>query len=147
MRAALILADHEGLYEFSRMSRAVAVAAFLAFLAIVVYRRVRPSCDRPWRSTAGRLALAGIGLAAVTIGLGIIPRETAGGYVICGPPLNLPASLPGFANVGGDARADSVHCDPLMAAPMWWLVIGLVGSVVLFGAARLVGPKPGAADT
>ncbi|MEZ5243656.1 MAG: hypothetical protein R2707_01055 [Acidimicrobiales bacterium] len=131
-----ILADHEGLYEMSRMGRAGLVAALMAIAAVVAYRWASPAGSRPWASAAGRLASAGLAVAAVTIGLGLIPREASRGYIICGPPLNLPDSLPAFTNAGAD-WADSVHCNELMQAPMWWLVLGLLGSAGLFLAARL----------
>lgn len=134
--AALLLADHEGIYEFSRMSRAVMVAVVLAGLSAYIYRKVRPVHSRPWESTAGRLALAALGVALLTIGLGLIPRETASGYIICGPPLNLPDAIPAFSDAGVD-WADSRSCNELMEWPMRWLVIGLSSSAALFASARV----------
>lgn len=131
MTPASLLADHEGLYEFSRMSRAIVVGLILAAVAAYVYRRVRS----PWGTMAGRLAIAGLAVAMVTIGLGLVPRDTASGYIICGPPLNVPDSIPAFTNAGTD-WADSQSCNELMEAPMWWLLVGIVGAAALFAAAH-----------
>lgn len=144
--AALLLADHEGLYEFSRMSRAVMVGVVLAGLSAYIYRKVRPVHPRPWESAAGRLALAALGVALLTIGVGLLPRETANGYIICGPPLNLPDAIPAFSDAGVD-WADSQSCNGLMEWPMRWLVIGLSSSVALFAAAYLLNQRSRSART
>ena len=138
--AALLLADHEGLYEFSRMSRAVAVGVVLAGLSAYIYRKVRPPNRHPWENTAGRFALAALGVAVLTIAFGLIPRETASGYIICGPPLNLPDAIPAFSDAGV-GWADSQSCNGLMAWPMRWLVIGLSSSAALFAAARVAASR------
>lgn len=117
------------------MSRAVIIGVVLGAIAIYVYARIRPA-GRPWESLAGCFALVALVVVAVTIGLGLVPRETASGYIICGPPLNLPDSIPAFTNAGAD-WADSPLCNELMDGPMWWLVVGTLGSTGLFIASRL----------
>ena len=117
------------------MSRSLAIGVVLAAVMIYVFLRIRPA-GLPWKSAAGRLSLAALAVAALTIGLGLVPRQTSNGYIICGPPLNLPDSIPAFTNAGAD-WADSSACSELMEGPMWWLVSGIAGSAGLFTAASV----------
>jgi hypothetical protein len=120
-----ILADHEGLYELSRMGPAVAVTVALVLASAAVTTFVAGRLGRGWfRAPAGQAAVLAV-VAAVAAGiLGVLPRDTASGYVVCGPVLHL-------------GRSDSRLCDGVLD-PLPLLVVVLVGVAVLAGVAALV---------
>ncbi len=101
---------------------AVAFAALGGMLFLALTRRIAES----WYSTtSGRLAAAGLLMSVVAGVAGLIPRETQGGYNICGPVLHL-------------NRSDSESCAGVLD-PLPLLVAGSIGiAACLMLAALLV---------
>lgn len=118
-----IVADHEGLWDAGRLGRAgvFAVALMLASAGtvILVHRMSASMAARRW-------SYVGLGLMVATVAAGLLPRETDGGYNICGPVLNL-------------GRTDSEHCAAVMRPLPTIVALALVASVLAFTLAIVLG--------
>ncbi len=108
-----ILADHEGLYELSRLMPAVSVALAMVLVSGTLLMYVVGRLGAGWyRAPGGHAAL--VAVAATLLGgvVGVLPRQTAGGYVVCGPVLHL-------------GRADSELCDGVLDSVARWVQIAV----------------------
>lgn len=118
-----ILADHEGLYDGSRIIPALVVAVGLHLLAGVFAAVVWRRCGRPSVvSWPGRLIGLGLLATLLAMSLGVVPRATRSGYNICGPVFHF-------------SRVDSKSCDGVLSPLPTLVLIAVIAAFVLFVAA------------
>lgn len=117
-----LLADHQTVWEASRLVPALLLAVGLVLAGALVAVVVRQLSTA---RSARALAYVGVGLVVGSVAVGLIPREAASGYVVCGPVLNVTGS-------------DSELCGTAMGVLPEIVVAGMSAAAISFATAVAV---------